>query len=142
MCTNTSEEMEHYGIRGESLELFKSYLWNRKQCVNINCNSSKCIDLTYGVPQGSMLGPLPFLIYINDIYTSAPDVSFHLLADDTCLLYSNKNLKTETNVNVVLNNISNWLKANKLTLNVKKKITYWYSALIIIIKCKSSFLLT
>ena len=67
-----------------------------------------------------MLGPLPFLIYINDIYASAPDVSFHLLADDTCLLYSNKNLKTETNVNVVLNNISNWLKANKLTLNVKK----------------------
>ena len=68
-----------------------------------------------------MLGPLPFLIYVNDIYTSAPNVSFYLLADDTCLLYSNKNLKTETNVNVVLNNISNWLKANKPTLNVKKK---------------------
>ena len=68
-----------------------------------------------------MLGPLLFLIYTNDIYTSTPKVSFHLYADDTCLFYSNKTLKTlETNVNVALKNISNWLKANKLTLKVKK----------------------
>ena len=54
-------------------------------------------------------------------YTSAPNASFHLLADDTRLFYSNKNLKTlETNVNVALNNISNWLKVSKLTLNFKK----------------------
>ena len=68
-----------------------------------------------------MLGPLLLLIHINDTYTSAPNVSFHLFADDTCLFYSNKNLKTlETNVNVALNHIWNWLKANKLTLHVKK----------------------
>ena len=68
-----------------------------------------------------MLGTLLFLIYVNDIYTSAPKVSFHLFVDDTWLFYSNKNLKTlETNVNVALNNIPNWLQANKLMLNVKR----------------------
>ena len=114
-------EMEHYGIRRESLEWFKSYLENRKQCFNINRNSSKFSDLTCGVPQGSALGPLLFLFYINDTYASAPKVSFHLFADDTCLFYCNKNLETlEKNDNVALINISNWLKANKFTLNVKK----------------------
>ena len=79
-------KLEHYGIRGELLDWFKSYLGNRKQCVNINDNSSKCSGLTCGVLQGSVLGPLLFLIYINDIYTSAPKVSFHLFADDTFIL--------------------------------------------------------
>ena len=83
--------------------------------------TSKCSDITCGVPQGSVLGPLLVLIYNSDIYTSAPNVSFHLFPDGKCLLYSNKKLKRlETSVNVALNNISNWLKANKLTLNVKK----------------------
>ena len=114
-------KLEHYGIRGESLDFFKSYLENRKQCVNIDGNSSKCSDITCGVPQGIVLGPLLFLIYINDIYTSPLKVSFHLFADDTCLFYSNKNLKTlETNVNVALSNISNWLKTNKIKLNFSK----------------------
>ena len=115
-------KLEHYGIRGELLKWFKSHLENRKQCVNINGNSSKFSDITTcEVLQGSVLGPLLFLIYINDIYTSAPKVSFNLFADDTCLFCSNKNLKTlEKNVTVYLNNISNWLKANKLILHVKK----------------------
>ena len=113
--------MEHYGIRGELLKWLKSYLENRKQCVNINGNSSKFSDIIYEVLQGNVLGTLLFLIYVNDIYTSAPKVSFHVFVDDTCLFYSNKNLKTlETNVNVALNNIPNWLQANKLMLNVKK----------------------
>ena len=133
------------GIIGESLESFKSYLENRKQGVNVNCNSSECSDITSGVPQGSVLGPTLFLIYINDIYTSATNVSFHLYADDTCLFYSNKNLKTlETNVNVARNNIPNWLKANKLTLNVKKfhLLIFNITKIMLIIKCKLSFLLT
>ena len=61
-----------------------------------------------------------FLIYINDIYAFAPKVSFHLFAENTCLFYCHRNLKTlETYVNVVLSNISSWLKANKLMLNIK-----------------------
>ena len=113
--------LEHYGIRGESLEWFKSCLENRKACVTINGNSSKLSDITCGLPQGSVLGPLLFSIYINDIYTSEPMASFHLFADDTCLFCCNKNLKKlETNVNVFLKNISNWLNGNNLPLNVKK----------------------
>ena len=127
------------------LEWLKSYLENRKQCVNVNGNSSKFIDIT------CVLGPLLLLIYINDIYIyiyiyilSTQKVSFHLFADDTCLFHSNKNLKTlETNVNVALKNFSNWVKANKLILNVNTH-TYSYSTLakiMIVIKCKLSSLL-
>ena len=77
--------MKHYGIRGESLEWLKSYLENRKQCVNVNCNSSKFSDMKCGSHKAVCL--VHFLIYINDIYASAPKASFHLFTDDTCLLY-------------------------------------------------------
>ena len=112
-------KMEYYGKRGWLLEWFESYLENRKQGVNINGNSSKFSDITCGVSQGSVLGPLLFLIYINDmlLHQRYHFIYLHM----TRLFYCNKNLKTlETNVNVALSNISNWLKANKLTLNVKK----------------------
>ena len=78
-------KLEHCGIRGESLEWFRSYLENRKQCVDINGYFSKCSDIICGVPQGNVFGPLLFLIYINDICTSAPNVSFHVFGDGTFL---------------------------------------------------------
>ena len=74
-----------------------------------------------GVPQGSILGPLLFLIYINDIHNSSSKFNFFLFADDTNLLYSDKNLRTLENiVNKELENISDWLFANKLSLNIAK----------------------
>ena len=77
--------------------------------------------ITCGVPLGNVLGPLLFLIYINDIFSAAPKVSFHLFADDTCIFHSNKNYKKlEDEINTSLDNITNWLKANKLMINVKK----------------------
>ena len=113
--------MEYYGIRGVALGLFKDYLQNRPQIVKVGGEISNRLTIKCEVPQGSVLGPLLFLIYINDIYKSSDILQFHLFADDTSIFYSHKNLK---NVEITLNNelakVSEWLIANKLTLNVSE----------------------
>ena len=74
-----------------------------------------------GVPQGSVLGPLLFLIYINDIYNSSEELSFYFFADDANLLYADKDLKSlESLINIELQKVFDWLNANKLTINAKK----------------------
>ena len=114
-------KLQHYGIRGIINEWFSSYLTARTQVTQIGHNISDKANTLCGVPQGSVLGPLLFLIYINDIYNSSDKLKFHLFADDTNLLYADKNLKSlETVVNTELTKIHNWLTANKLSLNIKK----------------------
>lgn len=74
-----------------------------------------------GVPHGSVLGPLVFLLYINDIHESSSVFNFYLFADDTCMLHANKNLRElENKVNTELGNLWDWLKANKISLKIKK----------------------
>lgn len=115
------QKLKHYGIRGPAYEWFKSYLSNRKQCI---CIGDQCSDLAlikHGVPQGSVLGPLLFLLYINDITASSSLLKFFLFADDTCLFFSHKSKDSlVTIVNDELAKISEWLTANKLSLNTSK----------------------
>ena len=84
------EKLKYYGTCGLPINWFKSHLSGRYQCVKINNVKSDNKAIACGVPQGSVLGPLLYLIYINKIYKSAPKVCFHLFADSTCLFYSNK----------------------------------------------------
>jgi hypothetical protein len=88
------QKLEHYGIRGITRQWFEDYLKNRKQIVKCNQVKSKAMIIKSGVPQGSILGPILFRLYINDIENCSKLISFILFADDTNIFYSNKCLKT------------------------------------------------
>ena len=80
-------KLEHYGIRGCALGRFRSYLPDRKQYVSVNGKSSSLLTVSCGVPQGSVLGPLLFLVYINDLPNASKKLTFYLFADDTNIYY-------------------------------------------------------
>ena len=109
--------LSHYGIRGVFNKWFCSYLNGRTQITQIGSHISERQKTSCGVPQGSVLGPLLFLIYIKDIYKPSNKLGFYLFADDTNFLYAARNLKSlESAVNVELLNVCDWLSANKLYL--------------------------
>ena len=115
------EKLYHYGIRGCAHYWFTSYLSNRKQFVTYNGTQSEQQTIKCGVPQGSILGPLLFLVYINDLPHICHNTFPVLFADDTNLFISGKDINhLEQTINTELDNIILWLKANKLSLNIKK----------------------
>ena len=117
------KKLEYYGIRGLANKWFKSYLSNRFQKVKISNTYSEEREIKCGVPQGSVLGPILFLIYINDIKKSSTILKFHLFADDTSTLFSHKSLQViEQTYNAELFKVSQWLISNKLSLNVSKSV--------------------
>ena len=130
-------KLHHYGFRGIIHDWFASYLKNRLQTTQIGQHVSSKAMIICGVPQGSVIGPLLFLLYINDIHQCLSKFRFFLFPDVTNPLYIDKNLKTlEKAVNVKLRNFFDWLTSNKLTLNDKKNPTLYR-----FIRTKTGFLL-
>ena len=114
-------KLEHLGIRGSSLELLRSYLSNRNQYVVFNGTESPQQQISVGVPQGSILGPLFFLLYINDLSRASTFFKYILFADDTNIFAKGKNKRVlYKRVNEELGKLSDWFAHNRLTLNYSK----------------------
>ncbi|PNF35448.1 hypothetical protein B7P43_G04120 [Cryptotermes secundus] len=126
-------KMSRMGIRGVALKWFQSYLENREQRVEIAYRCIETNDLTsclsqkrhikYGVPQGSVLGPVLFLIYINDLETSIKEGRPTLFADDTSIFLAAKNASdAQRKINKTINTLTDWFERNKLIINKEKTV--------------------
>ena len=125
------ERLSCYGLQDNELSLFQSYLSNRSQCCSVNGKISGFMPIIFGVPQDSILGPLLFIIYMNDLQniTSTCDISMY--ADDTHLS-SAMSYPNDINVELIPEfvKICDWLQANKLILNILKTES-WYHLTIV-----------
>ena len=116
--------LDKYGFRGIPHLWFTDYLTNRKQFVKVGDVESNKLQMLCGVPQGSTLGPLPFLLYINDISNCSAKLTFRIFADDTSVFYSCKNInELETVMNEEVQALLKYCAINKLSVNFKKQVS-------------------
>ena len=115
------QKLQHYGVRKSELSWFKSYFSIRKQFCRVSGTDSKVTDITNGVPQGLCLGPLLFLIYINDLPLAITNSNTSMYADDTSISYHTHGI-TQLNEAIINDHykLEKWLEGNKLSLNVGK----------------------
>lgn len=117
------DKLYNYGIRGKAYSLISSYLCGRKQRVKINGIMSDFGEVRTGVPQGTILGPLFFILYINDLLINLPEDIIISYADDTAVISTDKNWQlVASNMNNYLKIISEWLALNELSLNIDKTV--------------------
>ena len=114
-------KLEYYGVTGPSLQPLRSYLYDRKQYVEFENVKSDSSNIKTGVSHGSILAPLPFVIYVNEISLASKIFTAIIHADDTSLSSTLNTFRYNANVNInnELSKISEWLKVNKLSLTLK-----------------------
>ena len=114
-------KLNRYGARGASYQWFKSYLTGRQPFTAIAHLKSDFCSINYGVRQGLVMGPILFLLYINDLNREILHSKVHHFADDTNFLYTSHSLKKQNRtINFDLSNLVQWLKANRISLDVNK----------------------
>jgi hypothetical protein len=122
-------KLDHYGVRGLAHDWFRSYLSNRSQYVEVNCIRSEPTFMSHGVPQGSTLGPLLFLLYVNDMNNSSNVLQFVHFADDTTVSLPCESVGLGAGImNSELSRVDAWLATNRLSLNIKKSSYMLFSA--------------